>query len=164
MPEWVLQILLVSIIIPMLTYIGVMLRKIMNAKIDEWLAASSIKQKEEIRAALTDAQDKLSSAVYDAVMETQATFVAGLKKSGNFTSIAACEAMRKSSERTKQIMSNAAMDIIQKQTGNLDTMIQTKIEALLPEIKSAVEVDRKSRSIRFYIPACTVPVEEDDKS
>lgn len=164
MSDWALQLLITGIIIPTLAFIGYQLRKIINAKIDAWLEASDIKNKEEIRAALTDAQDKLSSAVYDAVTETQATFVAGLKKSGNFTSAMACEAFNKSFERTKQIMSNAAMEIIQKQTGNLDTLIQTKIEVLLPEIKTAVEAEKKSKAIGFCTPSCTVPVEGEIES
>jgi len=153
MPEWILQILIVSIIVPSLGYLGFMLKKIIDAKIDAWLAASDIKKKEEVRAAFSDALNKLSNAVFTSVMETQRTFVAAIEKAGELTTAQKEEAFQLSYTRVKEIMSNASLEIIQNATGSLEQLIKAQIEAQLPTVKVIVA--------QSVTPSCPAVIQEE---
>lgn len=154
-----LELLIKLILVPGLLYIGAKIKQLIDAKIAEWLAATSIKKKEDLRAAIADAEEKLSSAAYKAVMETQETFVNDLKAAGEFDATAAAEAFNRSFTRIKEIMSNAAYDVLQTATGAVDARIKAEIYALLPDVKQATAAaatnTKKCKNIGFSFPPNT---------
>lgn len=130
--DQILTIIIVSVLVPLLTWGVAKLTQLADAKI------AQVKN-ETIRKALFAAKDELSSAVTTAIKETQETFVNGIKAAGPFTEDQAEQAFDQSFSRTKQIMSNSGMEVIKTATGALDALITAQIEATLPEIKKTEE-------------------------
>ena len=126
--DQILMLIITAVIVPLLTWGVAKLTQLADAKI------AQVKN-ETIRKALNAAKDELASAVTTAVTETQQTFVNVIKEDGVLTKEQAHDAFYQSFERTKQIMSNSGMEVIQTATGALNEMITAQIEATLPGIK-----------------------------
>ena len=126
--EQILMLCITTVLLPLLTWGVATLTKLADAKI------AQVKDK-ILRDALVAAQKELEAAVLTAVTETQETFVKAIKAEGKFTAADANLAFNKSFDRTKQIMSNAGMAVIETATGALNAKITALIEASLKEVK-----------------------------
>ena len=126
--DQILTLLITTVLVPLLTWGVATLIKLADAKI------AQVKDK-TLRDALVAAQKELSLAVMTAVTETQETFVKTIKAEGPFTTIDASMAFNKSFARTKEIMSNAGMEVIETATGALNATITAQIEAALKDVK-----------------------------
>jgi len=119
--EQILMLIITTVLVPLLSWGVSVLIKLADAKI------AQIKN-ETVRNAFTDARKELSAAVEAAVYETQQVFVDAIKKDGKFDKDAAQKAFNMSFDRTKEIMSNAGMAIIEDATGALNKLITAEIE------------------------------------
>ena len=126
--EQILTLLITAVVVPLLTWGVKTLIALLDAKI------ALIKDR-TIAEALNSAKYELEKAVELAVSETQETFVKAIKAEGKFDSKTAQEAFNKSFDRTKQIMSNAGMEVIETATGALNAMITAQIEKTVAEAK-----------------------------
>lgn len=124
----IITIIITTVIIPLLTWGVKTLTNLADAKIEQ------IKNK-TIQDAFADARMELEDAVFAAVAETQQVFVEALKADGHFTADDAKVAFNKSFERTKEIMSNSGMNIIETATGALDALITAQIEKAIKQLK-----------------------------
>lgn len=124
----IITIIITTVIIPLLTWGVKTLTNLADAKIEQ------IKNK-TIQDAFADARMELEDAVFAAVAETQQVFVEALKADGQFTAEDAKTAFNKSFERTKEIMSNSGMNIIETATGALDALITAQIEKAIKQLK-----------------------------
>ena len=124
----IITIIITTVIIPLLTWGVKTLTNLADAKIEQ------IKNK-TIQDAFADARMELEDAVFAAVAETQQVFVEALKADGHFTADDAKVAFNKSFERTKEIMSNSGMNIIETATGALDALITAQIEKVIKQLK-----------------------------
>ena len=127
--EQILTLVITVVLVPLLTWAVKAFINFLDAKI------AQVKN-ETIRKALNDAKEELAIAVNTAVNETAQTFVDGLKKDGAFTAEMQKQAFDKSVIRTKEIMSNAGMDIIETATGALNQLITAQIEATIKQRKN----------------------------
>lgn len=107
----------------------------LSAYLDEKL---EIMKNEKFQKLLKEAKNELENAVYKAIIETQETYVKALKADGAFTKEDAELALKKSLDRTKEIMSESGLTILQNATGSLDEVIINAIEVQLPTIKEQV--------------------------
>lgn len=135
MPDWILEILIYSIIIPILLWIGSIVRKLVEAKVTSIIMSSKLKEKEAARDMFYSVMRELSDAVSTSIRETQETYVAQIRKQGDFTPEQQREAFQLSFNRVKDIMSAEALELIEKNTNALDKIITAEIEAQLPRIK-----------------------------
>lgn len=126
--EQILTLLITAVIVPLLTWGVKTLVALLDAKI------ALIKDR-TIAEALSTAKYELEKAVELAVSETQETFVKSIKAEGKFDAKAAQDAFNRSFDRTKEIMSNAGMNVIETATGALNAMITAQIEKAVAEIK-----------------------------
>lgn len=127
--DQIITLLITTVLVPLLTWGVATLIKLADAKI------AQVKDR-TLRDALYAARRELEAAVMTAVTETQETFVKAIKAEGQFTAADANLAFNKSFDRTKQIMSNAGMEVIETATGALNAMITAQIEAALKDIKT----------------------------
>lgn len=153
MQEWIIQLLITSIVIPFLIGIGRIVSKLVNAKVNAIIDNSTLQQKEAFRGAFSDAMGNLSSAVYTAVMETQQTFVASLQKEGAFTADKQKEAFTLAFNKVKDIMKTESLEIIENATQSLDKIITAEIESQLPQIK-ATSAAYTIKPPDFYTRGC----------
>lgn len=121
--------LITLVLVPIITWLLSLLGQLARAKIAAITSASA-------RTLLESALAEGEAAVATAVLETQQIYVAALKAAGGFTQAAADSALHETMARVKKIMSMAALTTIQNATGNLDTWIRSRIEAVVGEIKS----------------------------
>jgi CHASE1-domain containing sensor protein len=124
----ILAIIVTTVIVPLLTWGVTVLISLANTKIAQVKSAT-------VRAALESAKDELYCAVQIAVTETQETFVKALKAEGKFDAEAARTAFNMSFARTKEIMSNAGIQILQDATDAANKLITAQIEAVLKDVK-----------------------------
>jgi hypothetical protein len=124
----IIMIIITSVIVPLLAWGVKTLTSLADAKIEQ------IKNK-TIQDAFKEAKSELEQAVMTAVAETQQTFVAALKSDNTFTKEDAKIAFDKSFERTKEIMSESGMNVIETATGALNALIVAQIEKAVKEIK-----------------------------
>lgn len=122
--DQIYTLVLTGIITPFLGY-GVSL---LFRFIDEKL--STIKD-ERLQKALKEAKAEMELAVKKAITETNATFVEALKADGDFSEEDARIALAKSVDRTKEIMSETALTILQNATISIDEAITNEIEVQL---------------------------------
>jgi len=108
----------------------------LSAFLDEKL---EIIKNEKIQKLLKEARVELEDAVTKAIIETQETYVKALKADGNFTEEDAKLALQKSTDRVKEIMSIAGLNILQNATGSLDEIIINAIEVQLPLLKTEIK-------------------------
>lgn len=120
----VLGIILTTVIVPLLIWGVAVLTKLGDTKI-----AQIVDQK--TRDSFADAMQNLNESVLTAVGEIQQTFVDALKAAGKFDDAAQKQAFELAFDKTKTIMSNTSMDIIQVTTKSLETLIKSKIEATI---------------------------------
>ena len=120
--------LITLVLVPIITWLLSQLSLLARAKIAAVTSAST-------RTLLESALAEAETAVTTAVMETQQIYVDALKKAGGLSQAAADKALFDTMERVKKIMSDAALNIIQDATGNLDTWIRSRIEATVGELK-----------------------------
>lgn len=135
--DWdqIIQLFITLVIVPLLTWGVSTLIKLLNAKI------AQIKN-ETIRKALTDAQEELANSVLLAVTFTQETFVNKLAEPGALTKEQAKAAFDIAFAKTKEIMSNAGMEVLENATGALNELIQAQIENTLKTVKITDEVTK----------------------
>ena len=126
--EQILTLIITAVLVPLLTWGVKTLTKLADAKIAQVKNAT-------LQAALESAKSELANAVETAVSETQETFVRAIKDDGQFNEVAAADAFNKSFDRTKQIMSNAGMEVIQTATGALNELITAQIEKAVADNK-----------------------------
>lgn len=124
----IIMIILTTVIVPLLAWGVKTLTSLADAKIEQ------IKNK-TIQDAFKEARIELENAVMTAVSETQQTFVAALKADNTFTKEDAKIAFDKSFERTKEIMSESGMNVIETATGALNALIVAQIEKAVSQIK-----------------------------
>jgi hypothetical protein len=124
----IIMIIITSVIVPLLAWGVKTLTSLADAKIEQ------IKNK-TTQDAFKEAKSELEQAVMTAVAETQQTFVAALKSDNTFTKEDAKIAFDKSFERTKEIMSESGMNVIETATGALNALIVAQIEKAVKEIK-----------------------------
>lgn len=80
--------------------------------------------------------DMAENAVYKAVMETNQTYVDSLKKENVFDSAAQSEALNKSLEKAKAILSTEAKSILESAFGDINVYLTTSIESLIRTTKT----------------------------
>ena len=119
--EQILTIIITTVLVPLLSWGVSVLIKLADAKI------AQIKN-QTIRQAFYDAKRELAEAVKTAVSETQQVFVDAIKADGQFDKIAAEKAFNMSFDRVKEIMSDAAMEMIEDMTHGLNQLITAEIE------------------------------------
>ena len=127
--DQIMQLVITLVIAPLLTWGVSTLIALLNAKI------AQIKN-ETIRKALIDAQGELQRAVMLAVTFTQETFVNRLEGEGPLTPEEAKQAFEIAFNKTKEIMSNASMEVIETATEALNDLIQAQIENTLKIVKA----------------------------
>ena len=81
--------------------------------------------------------DMLSETIANCVIATNQTYVEALKDKNAFDSIAQKEAFNRTYEAVKNILSQDAMDFLNKAVGDLDAYIRKTIEAQVNFNKSA---------------------------
>ena len=79
--------------------------------------------------------DNVINMVLDVVEATNQKYVDELKKNGEFTKEAAAEAFKISKETALTMLSNDAAEIIVEVYGDLDTYLDTLIEATVKQLK-----------------------------
>lgn len=125
----ILKLIITLVVTPLLTWGTATLIALLNAKI------AQVKN-EIVRKALLDAQNELQRAVMLAVTFTQETFVNRLEGEGPLTPEEAKQAFEMSFNKTKEIMSNASMEVIENATHALNDLIQAQIENSLKIVKA----------------------------
>ena len=127
---------ILTAILPLLTgYIILYLRQ----KIGVAQAEQIIKEAEKLGIdadVLNKYIDMAENAVYKAVMETNQTYVDSLKKEHIFDLEAQNEALSKSLEKAKTILSAEAKDILESAFGDINVYLTTSIEALIRSTKT----------------------------
>ena len=124
----IIMTIIMPVIVSLLAWGVKTLTSLADAKIEQ------IKNK-TIQDAFKEARIELENAVMTAVSETQQTFVAALKADNTFTKEDAKIAFDKSFERTKEIMSESGMNVIETATGALNALIVAQIEKAVSQIK-----------------------------
>lgn len=127
---------ILTAILPLLTgYVILYLRK----KISVIQTEQIIKEAEKLGIdadVLNKYIDMAEDAVYKAVMETNQTYVDALKKEHVFDAAAQTEALSKSLEKAKTILSTEARDILESAFGDINVYLTTSIEALIRSTKT----------------------------
>lgn len=126
---------ILTAILPLLTgYIVVYLKKKINVIQTEQI----IKEAEKLGIdadVLNKYIDMAENAVYKAVMETNQVYVDSLKKENIFDADAQSEALSKSLEKAKAILSAEAKNILESAFGDINVYLTTSIEALIRTTK-----------------------------
>ena len=118
----VLSCLVTAVIIPLITLLGSKLIKWISSKIDN----------EKTSKYITEA----TTIVLNAVKCVFQTYVEALKKEGSFNKNAQLIALNKAKDIVLAQLSDDIKDCINKNFGNLDTWINTQIEASINTLKN----------------------------
>ena len=119
----VLSCVVTAVIIPLITLLGSKLIKWISSKIDN----------EKTSIYITEA----TTIVLDAVKCVFQTYVEALKKEGSFNKDAQLIALNKAKDIVLAQLSDDIKDYINKNFGNVDTWINTQIEASINTLKNA---------------------------
>lgn len=84
---------------------------------------------------ISNTLDNVISMVLDVVQATNQVMVDELKKNGEFTKDAALEAFNISKDKALTMLSNEAAEIITVVYGDVDTYLDTLIEATVKQLK-----------------------------
>lgn len=131
--EELMTIIIGTVITPLLAYL---IGKL-SSYLDEKLKTVA---NERFQKALKEAKEEMETAVYKAIVTTQETYVAALKQDGAFTEADAKLAFQKSVELTKQIMSDAALAILQAAAVSIEDAIRAEIESQLPTVRTDIRI------------------------
>lgn len=93
-------------------------------------------KKQKIQKLLKDAREELKECTKDAIIETDQTFVSFLRQDGNFTEEESLVARNKTVERTKELLSEVSLDILESATIPVNEAIINQIEIQLPLLKA----------------------------
>lgn len=132
--DQIYTLVLTGIITPFVGYAVALLFKFIDEKLN------TIKN-ERLQKALKEAKAEMELAIKKAITETNATFVEALKADGNFSEEDARIALAKSVDRTKEIMSETALTVLQNASIAIDEAITNEIEVQLAISGSGVIVN-----------------------
>ena len=120
----IISVAVTSIVIPLITFLGIKLNKYLKAKIDN----------ENAREVLEQA----TNAVTLAVTCTMQTYVDALKASGKFDENAQKEALERAKEQALTLITPAAKDVLKTIYGDFNEWLVAQIETKVKEIKREV--------------------------
>ncbi len=117
----IISVIVTSVVIPLLTYLGVKLNAYLKTKIES----------EKLHNHLDNAIDAVTIAV-STVMQT---YVESLKKNGNFTQEAQIEAFKQAKETALKLITDEVKNAISANFGDFNTWLEALIETKVKEIK-----------------------------
>lgn len=117
----IISVVVTSIVIPLITFLGVKLTQWLNTKI----------KGEKERNLLT----KITEIITNNVASTFQTFVESLKKENKFDLNAQAQALRKTKESIFNELSDEAIQYIDNNFGDFNEWITTQIEATIYKMK-----------------------------
>jgi hypothetical protein len=118
----IISVVVTSIVIPLITFLGVKLTQWLNTKI----------KGEKERNLLT----KITEIITNNVASTFQTFVESLKKENKFDLNAQAQALRKTKESIFNELSDEAIQYIDNNFGDFNEWITTQIEATIYKLKN----------------------------
>ncbi len=118
----IISVIVTSIVIPLITFLGVKLTQWLNTKI----------KGEKERNLLT----KITEIITNNVASTFQTFVESLKKENKFDLNAQAQALRKTKESIFNELSDEAIQYIDNNFGDFNEWITTQIEATIYKLKN----------------------------
>lgn len=118
----IISVVVTSIVIPLITFLGVKLTQWFNTKI----------KGEKERNLLT----KITEIITNNVASTFQTFVESLKKENKFDLNAQAQALRKTKESIFNELSDEAIQYIDNNFGDFNEWITTQIEATIYKLKN----------------------------
>ncbi len=118
----IISVVVTSIVIPLITYLGIKLTQWFNTKI----------KGEKERNLLT----KITEIITNNVASTFQTFVESLKKENKFDLNAQAQALRKTKESIFNELSDEAIQYIDNNFGDFNEWITTQIEATIYKLKN----------------------------
>lgn len=118
----IISVVVTSIIIPLITFLGVKLTQWLNTKI----------KGEKERNLLT----KITEIITNNVASTFQTFVESLKKENKFDLNVQAQALRKTKESIFNELSDEAIQYIDNNFGDFNEWITTQIEATIYKLKN----------------------------
>ena len=117
----ILGVVVTSILIPLITFLGVKLNAYLKTKI----------KNEEFHKYL----DIANNAVTISVAETMQTYVDSLKKSGNFSKEAQNEAFAMAKDKALTLITKDARTVLEAAYGDFDKWLNGLIETKVKELK-----------------------------
>lgn len=132
-----MQAVLTTILIPMLSVIGIFIVKLIQKKFDE----IEINNK---NAELQKYIDMTELLIIDAVIETNQTFVEALKADGNFTEEDALLALTKTRDNILLLLTRSAKEAITEIYGDFDKWLDLKIQSVVNQTKVTPIVEAKA--------------------
>lgn len=127
----ILEVIMYAVITGALGYVVAEVGKVAHKKIDELQETTKLAEYDKLNMIIDKAQEVISNVV-TAVSQT---YVDSLKKAGKFDSAAQKEAKDQALGLAKDMITDETAEAIKKAYGNLDTYLDTKIEAVVNQLK-----------------------------
>ena len=131
--DTILNYVITGVVLPLLGYAVFKFKAYLDSKI-------AVVENNDLRNGLADANDELERAVRIAVADVAETFVKALKAEGKFGKEDAIEASKIATEKTKEIMSDMGLNMLEIVEVNVDSAIKSLIEVNVAETKQTIAI------------------------
>ena len=146
--DTILSYIITGVVLPLLGYAVFKFKAYLDSKI-------AVVENKDLRNGLADANEELERAVRIAVADVAETFVKALKAEGKFSKEDAIEASKIATAKTKEIMSDMGLNMLEITEVNVDSAIKSLIESNVAENKtitieaSPIAVESKSVKVEY---------------